>query len=212
MKEHLQILDTRKFLRILLVGIIIYLISFVITFINIQTWGFFVWLVVPILFIILFFSIGLYFAKRVADIEISSNFYEFDKIRFQLIDITSYEFVSTVSSHRLNIRLKDHQKISLTIRDSSNDTGKFMTLVERMLNDIEDYNSGNNLHKIIEYDFYNTKNSKIVGVLFIILDAILTYFIIFNDSQRFPILMKYFGAIMFNIVILTYVYRIFKKK
>lgn len=212
MKEQLQIFDTKKFLRIMLVGIISYLISFVITLLNIKFFGFFVWLIVPTAIIIPFFPIGLYLAKRIIYIEISSNYYEFDKIRFRLIDISSYDFVSTGPSHRFNIRLKDHQKISLIIRDSSNDKDKFMTLVDRVLNDIKDYNSRNDLHKIIEYDFYSTKNSKIVGILFLMFDVILTYFLIFNESQRVPVSMKYFGAIMINIIILTYVYRIFKMR
>ena len=212
MKEQLQIFDTRKFVRIMLVGLICYLISFVITMLNIKTWGFFTFLLLPTGFIILFFPIGLYFAKGIVYIETNSDYYVFDKIRFRLIDILSYDFVSTGSSHRLNIRLKNHQKISLTIRDSSNDKDKFMIIVDRVLNDIEDYNSQNDSNRIIEYDFYNTKNSKILGALVLILDIILTYLTIFNDSQRVPIHMKYFGAIMINIVILTYVYRIFKKK
>jgi hypothetical protein len=212
MKEHIQIFDNRKFLRIMLIGLICYLICFVITLINIQIWGFFIWLIIPTLIIILFFIIGLFKANRLVFIEITQDYYLIDNFKFQLKDILSYDFVSTGKSYRFNFRLKNRTKISLTIRDSYQDKDKYMIMVDKVLADINNFNAQANSDAILEYDFYKTKNAKIVGVIFIIFDILITIMTIFNDSKRVPIQMKYFGALMINLVILSFVYRIFKKK
>jgi hypothetical protein len=212
MKEHLQIFDSKKFLRIMLGGLICYLLSFVITLINIKSWGFFVFLLVPNILIILFFPVGLYYSKVKIWIEINSGLYAVDNCKFRINDIDSYEIVSIGNTQRLNIRLKNRDKISLAIRDSYPDKDKFKSIVEKIINDIYDYNSQTDSQKIFEYDFYKTKNAKIVGVLFIIFDLVMTYLIIFNDSKRVPIYMKYLGVVMINVMIFSYVYGTFRRE
>jgi len=212
LKEHLQILDTKKFLKIILIGSICWLTSFVFTFLKIGTWGFYTWLFLPQIIMFSFFLIGIYFSKDTVAIEINSGYYEFGKRKFRLIDIYSYNVGSSGYSHRVSIILKNYQKISLTILNSSHDKDKFLSLVDRILNDIKDYNSNSNSDKILEYDPLKTKGSKIFGVLLIIFDLILTYFTISNYSKSVPIQLKYFGAIIINLLILSFVHRIFKKK
>jgi hypothetical protein len=212
MKEHLQIFDSKKFLKIMLIRLICYLLSFVITLINIKIWGFFIFLIVPTILTILFFPIGLYYSKIKIRIEINAGLYSIGKYKFRINDIDSYESVSTGNTQRLNLRLKNRDKISLAIGDSYPDKDKFNSIVEKIINDIHDYNSQTNSPKIFEYDFYKTEKAKIVGVFFIIFDLVMTYLTIFNDSKRVPTHMKYLGAMMINVLIFSYVYRIFRKK
>lgn len=196
----------------MLIGSLCYLLCFVITLINIQNWGFLIWLIIPTVIIISFFSIGIYKANRLVYIEINQDYYIIDNCKFQLKDILSYDFVSTGNSQRFNFRLKNNSKISLTIRDSYRDKDKFMIIIDKVLEDIKNYNIQTKSEAIFEYDFYKSKNAKIVGIVFIFFDILLTFMTVLNDSTRVPIQMKYFGALMINLVILSFVYRIFKKK
>ena len=133
-------------------------------------------------------------------------------IKFRLIDIYSYNFISTVYSHRINIILKNNQKISITILNSNQDKDKFLSLVDRLLNDFKEYNSNSDSDKILKYDPWKTKSSKIVGVILIIIDITLTYFTIADNSNSVSIQFKFFAVIIINLLIASIVYRIFIKK
>lgn len=205
MKYEITILDTQKFLYIMIVGAVITVFTFIITLMNIKYLGVYTWLFSWIV-MIPFFFIGLKKSKIVKQFIIEKGKFKFGNNWFGIDEITSYEYLGGGYSRRLNLRLKNKKMISIISRESYPDKEKFVELVNLILESIEDYNSKNE-NEIIQYDPYHARYSILIGVIVIIVDLGFSYFLWTFGNDK-----KYLGIILTNLILIRPIIPIFTRK